>query len=706
LEDQEQTPAPAPEKPKYWAALPAEDFGSELVERVREYFQAMRAAGLLDLFKSAHSAFFSLSPDGSSLESAAVFEFGDNGEKLGVRSNQLRSLVRYMLASTTADRPTATPKAVNASVQAMSQVPVARRIFDYFMIRGGLEQKLKSCVLRALLYGKGYLCQAWDPSIGKPGPDGKPEGDLVYSAHGPHEVACDLNRPPRDHDWLCVRKNQSKYDLAAVFGAGDPDLQDELLALESDCLERALAARVNFSLGRRPAESDQVSTYHFYHRVTPSMPEGRYCIMAGNGKVLFDGALPYADLPVTELIPEEFLEAGSLGFASAWDLMGLQQAYDSLLSTCMTSFDAYGIQDMLLPDGIELSTEEVRDGLNVIRYPPGEHNRPTMLEKFALREEVFKLRDWIKADLELSSGVNSVARGEPSNSLKSGSALALVQAQAIHFQSGLVEAYVQAIEDGGSKSLRILKQFAQPARLQAIAGANDPDGLRAFSQPDLGQIDRLEVERVNPVFRTLAGKFDLANNALDRGLITDLNTYFQVLETGRLEPVTDPKRRAAQQVQAENELLMSGPPVQQGVDELTGAPKLSVPTVPAVWTDDPVKHIQGHATVLDSPEVRSNANAVMAVTAHIQAHLDAWRGAPKDALLLLGYPMPPMLPGEDPGLAQGPPAPGQAPTGPTQDQGAKPAQAGQQPGQDAPDEGSGMPSLPKPAQPPAQPAPP
>lgn len=697
---------------QYWAAVPKEDFGTELVEQIRRYYETLRRAGLITLWRSAHAAYYGLGPDGTGIETTQVFQFGDDGEKLGVRSNQLRSLIKYMLAVCTADRPSVVPKPINASVQAISQVPVARRIFDYYFAKRGLESKLKSGVLRSLLYGKGWIWQSWDPSTGTPGPDGKAEGDLVYRACSPLEVACDMERDPHDHDWVIVRRLRNKYDLAAVFAPDDEALRDELINLESDCLERAMAARISFALGRAGAqESDQAAEYHFMHRVTPAMPHGRYVIMVGDGKVLFDGELPYADLPMTEIVPEEFLEAGSLGFASAWDLMGLQQAYDALLSTCMTSFDAYGIQDLMLPDGIELSTEEVRDGLNVIRYPQGEHNRPYMLEKFSLKEEVFKLRDWLKGDLELASGVNSVARGEPNSSLKSGSALALVQAQAIHFQSGLVEAYVHAIEDVGSKSIRILKQFAQPAKLAMIAGANDPDGLRAFSKPDLGAIDRLEVERVNPVFRTLAGKFDIANNLLDRGLIKDINQYYQVLESGRLEPVTDPARRSAQQVQAENELLMAGPPAGPTPDPLTGQPKLdangqptfSVPTVPAVWTDDIVEHLTGHKSVLDSPEVRSNPQALNAVVSHIQDHLTQWRMAPKDALLLLGYPLPPPLPGDP--MVQAPTEPG-APAGPTQDEGAKPASGGEQEGQDAPDEGSGMPSLPSPAKPPQAPAPP
>lgn len=703
-------PDPETEPPKYWAAFPTDEIGSELVDRVREYYETLRESNLIELYATVHAHFYSLSQGGGGHESSTIVEFGEDGEKLGVRSNQLRSLVRYMLTSTTADRPAISPKAVNTTVQALAQVGTARRVLEYYDRTKKHRKKLTACALRALLYGKSYLWQGWDPSAG-------PNGDLFSKACSPLDTVIDLERDEGDHDWYLFRRGRNRFDMIAQYAGSAPatpelaQLRDDLESIQVDCLPAEMVSKIAFGFKRREG-SDQIFEYHFLHRKTPAMPQGRYVIFAGEGTVLFDGDLPYSDLPVTEMVPEEFMEAGSIGYASAWDLVGLQECYDSLLSTCMTNFDAFGSNDMLLPDGVELGVEEVRDGLNVIRYPQGEQNKPSILEKFSLREEVFKLREWIKDDLEVNSGVNSVARGEPEASLKSGAALALVQAQALHFLNGFVEAYVHLIEDSGTVKIRILKRYANQEVLSAIAGPNDPDGLVAFSSKDIDQIDRIEAEQVNPLFRTGAGKFDVANNLLERGLLTDPTQYFQVLETGRLEVATDPGRKEDLMVMAENEILMRGPACEEipgEIDPMTGMqgpPTCRVPEVPVVWTDDPVKHLRGVKAIIDSPEARKNPAVMKAAVYHAMDHLKQWQLAPKDGLMLLGYPMPPVMPGDpdpmqdDPGAAAAQQAaqPGANPNDPAGQKKQKPMGNGTASGQSAPDQGSGMPSLPKPAQ--------
>jgi len=706
---------PEPEEPDYWAAkTDPEEIADEIKGRVREYYQGLSKTGLLSLWRSVHAAFYGLSDDGGH-ETSKIIEFGDDGEKLGARSNQMRSLVRYMLTSATADRPALMPKAINATAKALAQVPTARRVIEYYSRHKHQEQHLRGTALRALLYGKGYFWQTWDPTIGAVDQaTGKRAGDIYSRACSPMEVACDLDRDTNDHDWFAIRRPRNRYDIAAVaasLNAADParaeEIKDEILEGDQDCLEHELSRSVGFGLGSRYKErSDTIYEYHFMHRDTPALPGGRYVIIVGSGIVIFDGPLPFPSLPVSEMVPEEFLEAGSIGYASAWDLLGLQRVYDSLLSTCVSNLDAFGHNDVLLPDGVELGVEEIRDGLNVIRYPQGEANKPSMLEKFSIRAEAFQLRDWLKSDMELVTGVNSVARGEPEASLKSGAALALVQAQAIHFQSGLVGSYTFLLEDSGTKLIRILKEFATAPQIASISGSDDPDGLSAFSSKDLDMIDRIEVENVNPVFRTYAGRVDAADKLLERGLLQDASQYFQVMETGRLEPVTDPGRKEDLFVKSVEEALMRAPAVSQRPDPMTGEMVQFLPDMPVMITDHPVKMIKAAKKVADSPENRRNVGVMQACTVFIQEVLRVWRTAPKDLLNLLGIPLPPMLPGDAPDAAA-PPVDVNTPSGAAAEASAgaaapqpnaAPTPPGTQAGQEAPSEGDKTPSLPKPAE--------
>ena len=679
----------------YWALKQGDDIASELTERIRDYYYQLRTSGLIRLWWEMHASFYGLDPTSGAHEGSTIIEFGDDGEKLGVRSNQLRSLIRYMLATATADRPAVNPKAVNTTAKALAQVPIARKILEYYQSRRGLERTLVSVCLRALIYAKGYLWQTWDPSATTP------VGGLVHKALGPLEVVCDLEREAYDHDWFIIRRPRNRYDLAAIFASGPGPDQEELrgkiLDVGRDVVEDGLARSIAFGLHRhRYNETDTVYEYHFMHRRTPALPAGRYMILLGESLVLFDGELPFEDLPISEMVPEEFLDVPALGYSSGWDLLGLQQAYDAVLSTCLTNFDAFGTNDIMLPNTSELSVEELRDGLNVLRHTPGDANRPEILQKFSIKDEAFKLKDWVRGDMELNLGINSVARGDPEASLRSGSALALIQAQAVHFQGALVAAYVRLVEDSSTITLRILKAFAPAQTIAAIAGSGDGDGLVAFSSSDIDKIDRVECELGNPIFRTTAGKFDTANNLLERGLIKNVQEYFQVLESGRLEPVTDPSRKESLFARSVVEALSAGPQVVPGKPDSQGQPTYQIQGLPVVITDNPSLCIAAAKSVLDSLENRKNPAVVQAATAYIMEALRVWRSAPVDLLSLLGIPIPP------PPEAAGMQPAGGAGAAPTQTPQQEPPNGkGEQSNQQAPDQGSGMPSLPKPAQPPS-----
>ncbi len=665
-----------PESP-YWAAtLDQEELAAAIMDRVKSYYEDMVETGLIDLYSSAHAHFFSLGPRGH--ESSQIIQFGVDGEKLGVKANHLRSIGRYIMNATTADKVALKPKARNATAKARAQIPTASRVLDYYLYTLGLEDVLVQVVLRALLYGKGYLWQFWDPNAA-------PGGDLVYRACSPLNTAVDLDREAGDHDWFIFRVPRNKYDLIAL----KPELEDEIKGMDAADIGQDLERRVAFGFRRRgsAADRDTVYEYHFLHRRTPAMPEGRLTIVVGGSAVRFDGPLPYKHVPVVPMVADEFAELGDVGYSNLWDLIGLQDYYDAVTSVAMTNMDAAGNIDILLPDGVELGVEEIRGGLNVIRYPAGEFNKPSVLDKFQLKDQYFKLRDSIRQDMEMLPGVNQVARGQPEASLKSGAALALVDAQAIKFQTGFIRSYKRMVAKSATNTIEILSSFCPPERVKEIAGANDPDGLVAFSDGSLDQISEIECEVLNPIFAAAGGRQEAANNLLQRDMLKDASQYMSMIETGRPEAGTGAPVKADTYYQHVQEVLMSGPVVIEAPDPMD--PTKTRPIVkdlPVTILDNPEKGLKAAQEVLWSIELRKNPAVVAAATAFAQETLRVWRLAPVDLLAALGYPPapstlpPPAEPGEDKG---GKPAPGKPPPE------NKP--------QKAPAKGSGMPSLPQPA---------
>lgn len=689
----------------YWASKSGKALASELEDRSRDYYERLASTNVLRLCEETRLAFYGLGSDGEH-ESSQVIEFGEQGEKLGVRSNQLRSLVKFVYLSATSDRPTMKPRATNNSARALAQIPTARKVIDHYDRVKKMVRTLNGAALRALLYGKGYVWESWDPSIGPLGPDGKPQGDLLSRACSLLDVVCDLDVED-EHDWFIVRVRRNRWDLAAIHGdakklspegQADPELVEgvrstraDILGAPRDLLPEETVKRLRSGIESDRHQKDTIFEYHFMHRRTPALPEGRYAIMIPGKQILYEGDLPYETLPISEMCPEQFLEMGALGYSSAWDLLGMQAAYDSVLSVCITNHEAFGHNDILLPEGSDLAYEEIRDGLNVIRYPMGENTKPSMLEKFAIKDEAFKLKDWLKGDMELALSVNSVARGEPEKSLESGAALALVQAQAIQAQSPFVAAFNQLVEDVGTNRIRILKKHLQPDRTIAIAGNDDPDSIQAFGVQDIDQIDRIEVEAVNPLFRTIAGRQNAADKLLERDLIPDASAYIHFTETGRLEAVTDDARQDDLWGHQVREALLSKPPVTQAPSDPTDpmAPPRTIidhPVLRYMWTDPPHICMKAAKDVLRSSENRKDQAIIQAATAYMTEVMAVWRATDPASLQLLGYPAPPPPPGMEPPPEQGAPAAeGKGPPRKPQDQ-------------KAPPEGSSMPSMPKQAQ--------
>ena len=71
--------------------------------------------------------------------------------------------------------------------------------------------------------------------------------------------------------------------------------------------------------------------------------------------------------------------------------------------------------------------------------------------------------------METISGISSVTRGNPEASLKSGTALALIQSMSLQFISGLQQNYVKLIEDVGTNLINILKDYAKTPKTIAIS---------------------------------------------------------------------------------------------------------------------------------------------------------------------------------------------------------------------------------------------
>lgn len=613
----------------HWASLPAysSEFVSEVNERIRAYYHKLDKRGLVQRYHRAYAAYHGLSrtfaaDPGATMQAQPV---GLNDEFLEIEANHFRNLIKHSLNLATSGRPAFDVRALNNDHRSAAQVQIAQNAIDHYRREQQAEAILRSVAEKSLAYGEAFLHQYWDRDRVIETPNGNARGDVVHEALGPLDVPRQLAKDGRDQ-WRAVRDYMSRYDLAA----GYPHLSDDLLRVSppQDEWQR-------YRLGFDPdtdQDDSEIVVYYVYHARTPAVPVGRHAIIAGD-VCLYDGPLPYDDLPVLRMAPSDFLDA-AIGYADAWDLLGPQELYNAALSAIATRLSAFGVNNVAMEDGGSVGVDQL-GGMNLILYPRGTRP-PHPIELLTIPEELLKTLELTNQLMQTLSGINSVARGDPDANIKSGAAMALVQAMALQFNSGLQAAWVDLLERFGTGLVRILKRFAGEPRMIAIAGESGRWNMQQFVGDDLATIDRVFIDVGNPLARTTAGRSEIARDLLQAGLVKKPEEYFSVLTTGRLEPIYNAPTSLTEGIKAENEALGRGE------------------SVPVLQLDRHDCHIQEHLVLINTPESRADPRVQQATIAHVMQHLEQWLHLSMDAPFILAVTGTPPLPMPAKGLPQGP----------------------------------------------------
>jgi hypothetical protein len=612
----------------------------------------------------------------SSLTDSEIQRVGDQGELSAITTNNYRNLLKHVLILTTNQVPAFDVRAVNGDPDSLTQARLGEQILDAYMKDKKLKKFFKAGAEMALIFGKGFTHIQWDPSLGEPyqvqdyedeGGDTKQrllyEGDVRVTNPSVFDVLVDQSLEDWEQaEWVCVREWRNKFNLAVRY----PEHAEEIKSAETKEILDSMRAYMMQAL----ADTSDIPLYYFYHKRTDAMPNGRFLLTCGDGGiVLYDGPIPYRRLPVFRITPGE-IYGTTEGYTDGFDLIGQQEAENIITSTMLSNLVAFGVQNVLVPDGCNLGRVELSKALTALKYNPA-GGKPEPLQLCAMPQGAMDLLKLIKGNQETLSGINSVVRGDPSALGKnaSGVALNLIQSMAIQFASGFQESYGEMMEESATFILDLLKDFAQTKRMIALAGKNNRSAMKAFSNKDIQLIDRVVVDLGNPARNTSAGKMAMADSFLEKGIIKTPQDYVQVFETGTLEPVLEGPEAQMSLINQENEMLMEVPPQpapidpatgQPQIDPVTGMPMTVIPPVKAVTGDAHILHCQKHLGLLNNPEVRNNAEQTASVLAHIQEHKQLYQTQDQFFTMLSGEPPPPPPP-PPPGML---PPPNHAPAPP------------------------------------------
>lgn len=618
----------------YFAADKADRAVSHIARKGKDWFDSVIFHRQLDKIKRSWDAYY-----GFYYDSGHEVTFGgEQGELVNLPVNHYRNIAKNILNMVTANRPAFQARATNTDYRSQEQTILANGLLDYYMREKRLERYLRKAVELAIVTSAGFIKMEWDATRGEiydyvepekvinpitgelevgldaEGNPLKPipvhEGDVVFKNLSPYDVVFDSTKENyEDNEWVLVRTFKNKFDIAAKF----PEMREEIIGLKvkSDYLQHNKEV---YSID----ETVDIPVYEFFHTKTESMPNGRYILYCSEDIILMDTMMPYRSLPVYRIVPADLLGT-PYGYAEIFDLLPMQDCVNSLYSTVMTNQNANGVQSVLIPRGTDVRINQLSGGMNYIEYN-AQAGEPKALQLTATAPEIFNFLQMIEKAMETVSGVNSVTRGNPESSLKSGTALALVQSQSLQFVSHLQQSYIQLIEDVGTGLINLLKDFAAAPRIAAITGVNNRYKLKEFTGSDLSNINRVIVDVGNALAQSTAGKVQMASELLQMGLITSPEKYLEVMNTGRLDSMTEFEMNELSLVRAENEALFNNDT-----------------QVMALFTDKHSLHIREHRGVAADPKLRlADPALIKRVAAHIQEHIMLLQTTDPNTLALFG----------------------------------------------------------------------
>jgi len=586
--------------PKYFALLPTNKLGDALLEKKDEYYRYLENSGRFSLLmRSFNADNFSINVGGGLINS------GEHNEYVHIGVNDYANLAQHRLTLTTSQRIVPEPKATNTDVESQRACRIGSSLLEYYGKTKRIERFINQATEYAIKYAEGFVGVFWNPTLGERfglDQDGNPlfDGDVECWAGNTFDAIrpCGVGSRKKQ-DWIMIRKFENKHNRAAKY----PLLKDRIENLTCDHGQQN--AEQGFDEGGYSFEernSDDIAIYTFIHRKTDALPEGRIFEFSAPDIVYFDGDLPYRDIPVYRIASGED-DRTMFGKTLFFDLLPLQEALFKLDSTILSNIAAFGTQNIVTSKGSGLNLINIREGMNVIEVNPGALP-PTPLALLQTPIELFSYRAALKADMETLSGVNSVARGNPEKSLKdtSGTALALVQSQALQFAQGLQQSYAQLIEDVYTALIENLQDYANTPRLALISGKSQRSYMQSFKGEDLKLIVKVTVDMGNPLINTFAGRVAVADSMLQRGLVTSPNHYYETITSGRIDPMYEAQIAEMDLIRDENERLIDGEPVD------------------ALISDNHDLHISEHHVPLSSTEVRKNPVLLKTVLDHIMQH--------------------------------------------------------------------------------------
>lgn len=638
---------------EYFAAEEVTDCVSGLIDRINDYYSEMNRTGRINLYRNSYYKFF----QGFILK-GSLYHSGQEGELTNTFVNHYGNLITHMVNMVCQQKLAYEPQCSVSDSEAQDQVKLAKGILYTYANRPDmdLDGVLRNATEMSCVFGEAYVSVLWNKHLGRTIAYREPnqeneivgneikEGDNEYRVWTPFDVIIDTTLPSNDlKSWIVLRKWENKYNVAAEY----PDWSREIISLYSGS---GLAdTQLSYSITQ---STDLIPVYYFFHHKTAAVPEGRFTKFIDDTIILSDGDLAYREVPLFRMATRQ-MWGSPFGYSRAFDLLPLQETIDRLSSAIITNQLTFATQNIAIAKGASLSWENLFGGLNVIEWDPtiaGAAGKPEALQLTSSPPEVFNFIKQTISDMGTIAGINEVVRGNPDLTLKgqvSGEALAMMTANSIQFNSDIQKAYVRLAEQVGTATIHNLQDHAFPElgegqtmkREGMSLSANNKYFNQSFTKKDIDKVDKIIVRYGNPLAQTTSGRMAIADSLIQKGMIRNPQEYFEVLETGDLEPMLESEEAQMHLIKEQKELLRKGQNV-----------------VASKYDNHPLFILEAMA-ILSNMDARNDPKVIASVQDFVEQHRMLWKQMSMESPEILGIMkipiLPPPMPPAPPPMPQG-----------------------------------------------------
>lgn len=736
-----------------WYLRDADDVVTALLEKREEYYNAMRANGMVSMWRRNWAQYFGTDADRPGDFSAHhISRVGEEREYTRVRINEFRSFIRQQIQTALGPQPAYKATTKSTDFATLAGIDSVDRAVQSVMDKMWTQRKRRRLLERAVVLGMGFGHERWDQSGGDDTQEEKPVIDPQTGKQAEQPMldpetkqpivgamgvpvtepavekidvktgmpTVDIGSPwemyydPQEEEelsWVVVSEQRSKWELAKMF----PEHAQELISLaggdDEFTREKLFGANIFTQLS---SNEDKVTLQHFYLPRCTEAEDGRYIGFVEGCEFLWDRPMPIQTsglFPVVVCMPAAFIGA-YVGYADASDMVPVQELIDNVTSDWASNVRAFGRLTLMNPKGSAMNLEAIRKGMRAVDYT-GEKTPSYLVPPEMGHGEA--LLDYAHRRMESVTQQNAVRRGDPQANIKSGTMAALFNQQSIEFVSDMQQAFDESERQIANIALEMLSKRAKGEFLIKVAGEGSRPYWETFAAQGFKGIQDIHIETLSPMMRSPAGRYQTWE-VIQTTPPDKIAAVIRGLDKGDWSGLMEDEIAGDMRLVSESEHLLKGEYVRvNSLDDhaahikrhFADYEKLEA-AEPSLANPDAMDPQTGEMQPLQTTGKYEPAKK--ALLWHITQHRSQWQYVDPGTATLLNRPLPPPIPGTPTGdlmmmtgAAGAPPgAGGQAPDQQGAQSGKPPSGAGlpTQAG-NTPDAGA-QPQQPSPAQP-AQP---